>query len=327
MQSNSHNISKEDMILNNKYIIKDLISSGGTAVVFKCIDKETGQAKAAKIFEKISFNGFQQEAEIMQKISEINSPSLMKCYESGISVLTHKKSNCQKMYAILEFGNHGSLFDALFKTKNGFSEDVCKYIFLKILNGVEDLHKNGICHRDIKSENIILVGDNYEIKLCDFGYSTRFLDDNNQKKKLNGSKGTACYAAPELFEDKEYEGDKIDIFSLGALLFVLMTKKFGFIKAKIINISSDPKKILYKLIKNKQYDKYWKILEKECQLNSLPENFKKLFLKMVAYNPEERPTIEQIKNDEWLQNVISATPEQLNYLRNKMISEIKALNQ
>ena len=106
-----------------------------------------------------------------------------------------------------------------------------------------------------------------------------------------------------------------------------MTKKFGFIKAKIVNISSDPKKILYKLIKNKQYDKYWKILEKECQLNSLPENFKKLFLKMVAYNPEERPTIVQIKNDEWLQDVISATPEQLNYLRNKMISEIKALNQ
>ena len=48
---------------------------------------------------------------------------------------------------------------------------------------------------------------------------------------------------------------------------------------------------------------------------------------MVAYNPEERPTIDQIKNDEWLQDVISATPEQLNYLRNKMISEIKALSQ
>ena len=52
MQSNSHNISKEDMILNNKYIIKDLISSGGTAVVFKCIDKETGQEKAAKFLKK-----------------------------------------------------------------------------------------------------------------------------------------------------------------------------------------------------------------------------------------------------------------------------------
>ena len=43
---------------------------------------------------------------------------------------------------------------------------------------------------------------------------------------------------------------------------------------------------------------------------------------MVAYNPEERPSIDEIKNDEWLKDVINATPEQLNYLRNKMISEI-----
>jgi serine/threonine protein kinase len=313
MQSNSHNISKEDMILNNKYIIKDLISSGGTAVVFKCIDKETGQAKAAKIFEKISFNGFQQEAEIMQKISEINSPSLMKCYESGISVLTHKKSNCQKMYAILEFGNHGSLFDALIKTENGFSEDVCKYIFLKILNGVEDLHKNGICHRDIKSENIVLVGDNYEIKLCDFGYSTKFIK-NNQKKKLKNTIGTPYYKAPEILENKEYDGDKIDIFSIGALLFVLMTKKFAFIEARPSG--------LYNLIKEKKYDDYWDQLQNFHNIVINSEKFKNSFLRMVAYIPEERPTIEQIKNDEWLQDIINSTPEQINHLKNKMISEI-----
>ena len=43
---------------------------------------------------------------------------------------------------------------------------------------------------------------------------------------------------------------------------------------------------------------------------------------MVAYIPEERPTIEQIKNDEWLQDIINSTPEQINHLKNKMISEI-----
>ena len=328
MKSSFSDSLKEQTLLNKRYFIKGFLGSGISSEVFKCLDNQTGLMKAAKIYFDNRRKEFKKETKMNKIISEINSPYLLRCYESGIGLVSKKGKNYEKKrYAILELGNHGSLFGALIKTESGFSEDVCKYTFLKILNGVEDLHKNGICHRDIKSENIILVGDNYEIKLCDFGYSTRFLDDNNQKKKLNESKGTACYAAPELFEDKEYEGDKIDIFSLGALLFVLMTKKFGFIKAKIINISSDPKKILYKLIKNKQYDKYWKILEKECQLNSLPENFKKLFLKMVAYNPEERPTIDQIKNDEWLQDVISATPEQLNYLRNKMISEIKALNQ
>jgi serine/threonine protein kinase len=326
MKSKNPNFSKDDIIFNNKYIIKKFIDSGGTSTVYKCIDNETGLLRAAKFFENIPLNSFEREVNIMKKISEINSPSLMKCYESGIAFLTQNGESVKKMYCILEYGEHGSLFDAVLKTKNGFSEDVTKYIFSQILKGVEDLHKNGICHGDIKLENILLFGDNYEIKLCDFGYSTRFLDDNNQKKKLNGSKGTACYAAPELFEDKEYEGDKIDIFSLGALLFVLMTKKFGFLKATIDNISMDYKKILYKLIKTKQYQKYWKILEKKCQINSLSENFKNLFLKMVAYKPEERPTIDEIKNDEWLKDMINATPEQLNFLRNKMISEIEAAN-
>ena len=45
------------------------------------------------------------------------------------------------MHSISEFGNHGSLFDVIENIENGFSEDVCKYIFLKILKGVEDLHK------------------------------------------------------------------------------------------------------------------------------------------------------------------------------------------
>ena len=47
---------------------------------------------------------------------------------------------------------------------------------------------------------------------------------------------------------------------------------------------------------------------------------------MVAYKPEERPTIDEIKNDEWIKDMINATPEQLNFLRNKMISEIEAAN-
>ena len=67
------------------------------------------------------------------------------------------------------------------------------------------MHKNGFCHRDIKSENIVLCGDNYEIKLCDFGYSTKFIDNNNQKKKLDEPKGTPYYAAPEMHEGKAYQ--------------------------------------------------------------------------------------------------------------------------
>jgi len=114
------------------------------------------------------------------------------------------------------------------KQNHGFSEDVCKYILLQILNGVDTLHKEGICHRDLKPDNMVIGGDNYDIKLCDFGYSTKYINGDNNKKKLKSVVGTNYYCAPEILEGKEYDGVKVDIFSIGALLFTLMTKKTCF---------------------------------------------------------------------------------------------------
>ena len=192
----------------------------------------------------------------------------------------------------------------------------------KILNAADDLHKNGICHRDIKSENMILVGKDYDLKLCDFGLSAKFLNNNNERKKLKRQIGTECYCAPEILEGKEYDGDKVDIFSIGAVLFILMTKNFGFKDARINNSPFNTKQILYKLIKDKQYKQYWEILETKFKIAVESEKFKNLYLKMVAYEPEERPTIEDIKKDEWMQDIMNANPEQLTILKNKMISEM-----
>ena len=75
-----------------------------------------------------------------------------------------------------------------------------------------------------------------------------------------------------------------------------MTKNYAFESATVNNISLKIEKILYKLIKTKQYDKYWEMLEKYLKIKGLSENFKDLFLKLVAYNPDERPTMEEIKN-------------------------------
>jgi len=101
-----------------------------------------------------------------------------------------------------------------------------------------------------------------------------------------------------------------------------MTKNYAFESATVNNISLKIEKILYKLIKTKQYDKYWEMLEKYLKIKGLSENFKDLFLKLVAYNPDERPTMEEIKNHEWMKDVVNATPEYLNILRNRMINEM-----
>ena len=320
--STSLNFLSQQIVLNDRYIIKKELGTGTTSTVYECLDQQTNETKAAKIFHNNAVVAFKKELKILEKISAINSPSHIKCYESGIGFLKQGENTSQKMFVILELGDHGSLFDALYQTKNGFNEDVCKFVLWKILNAVEDLHKNGICHRDIKSENMLFVGQNYDLKICDYGFATKFLNNNNERKKLKIPLGTEAYCAPEILEGKEYDGDKADIFSIGALLFVLMTKNFGFIDARINNSSFNTKRILYKLIKDKQYKQYWEILETKFKITIESEAFKNLYLKMVAYDPEERPSIDDIKKDEWMQDIINASPEQLTALRDKMISEI-----
>ena len=251
--STSLNFLSKQPILNDRYIIKKELGTGTTSTVYECLDKQTNETKAAKIYNNNAIVAFKKELKILEKISEINSNSHIKCYESGIGFLTQEEKTTQKMFVILELGDHGSLFDAIYQTKKGFSEDVCKFLLLKILNAADDLHKNGICHRDIKSENMIIVGKDYDLKLCDFGLSAKFLNNNNERKKLKRQIGTECYCAPEILEGKEYDGDKVDIFSIGAVLFILMTKNFGFKDARINNSPFNTKQILYKLIKDKQY--------------------------------------------------------------------------
>lgn len=322
MQASKGNTSNNN-ILANRYTIQSELGSGLTSQVFKVLDEKTGETKVAKIYGDSESKTFLKETNTFKKLDELNLTNIIKYYESDFDDLTINGHTTKKMYMILEYGAKGCLFDALAKTKCGFTEDVCQYILFNLINGVDALRKKGICHRDLKTENIVLVGDNYQIKIIDLGFAAKFLDKENNKKMLKKSVGTSYYCAPEILEGKPYDGTKADIFSIGAILFVLMTKNFGFVEAKVNNTSSNVKNLLYKLIKTKQHDKYWELLEKYFKIKNLSPNFKNLYLKMVAYNPDERPTIDEIRQDQFIAEIINANDEKLSFLREKMINEIQ----
>ena len=326
MQASEVNTSNK-RVLANRYTIISNIGSGLSSQVFKVLDEQTGETKVAKIYEDSQISTFKKETQIFKMFEQLNIQTNIKFYESSIGDFTQNGQNTKKMYIIQEYGSKGCLFDALVKTKTGFTEDVCKYILLNLLNCVDALHKEGICHRDLKTENIVLVGDNYDIKLIDFGFAAKYVDKENKPKLLKKSVGTKYYASPEILENKRYNGIKADIFSLGAILFVLMTKNFGFAEARVNNLSANVKNLLYKLIKTKQYDRYWELMDKYFKIKNLSPKFKNLYLKMVAYNPDERPTIEEIRKDEFLADIVNANEEDINYLREKMINEVEFAQQ
>ena len=81
---------------------------------------------------------------------------------------------------------------------------------------------SGVVHRDLKVENLLLDNEN-NIKLADFGFSNYY-----DSSLMSTWCGSPPYAAPELFEGKEYNGPKVDIWSLGVVLYVLVSGTLPF---------------------------------------------------------------------------------------------------
>ena len=131
--------------------------------------------------------------------------------------------------------------------------------------------------------------------------------------------GLAAYKAPEVISNKPYDGILADIFCLGQILFNLVNHINGF------NYASS-KDHYYKLIILKKYDQYWNILGRAYGV-VLSQEFKNLFIKMVDVNPDERPTIEEILNDEWMKEINHLNEEERNALENEIRNEFELREQ
>ena len=299
MESNQETIGDD-------YIIIDKIGKGTFANVFLVKDRNNeNNLYAAKVLKKPS-PYFMQEKKILNILKPINNPYIINIETSGEGLVireNHPQQKCQ--YIILEYAPKGELYNYIYCLKEGLGERLGKLFFFKLLKGIQACHEAGICHRDIKMQNIIL-DQNFFPKICDFGFATQ----NNGH--LTEFLGTKNYAAPEIFNNSPYDGFLADIFSLGVVLINLITGKPGFFKA----ISSDS---YYNLIMLKNIHKYWSIVER--QIPGLSSEFKKLFIKMVAYDPKERSTLKEIFESDWMKEIKEMKEEQLKQLEEELQEE------
>lgn len=135
-------------------------------------------------------------------------------------------------------------------------------------------------HRDLKLENI-LIDSKLNFKLIDLG-----LSDSGDLRHIQGAVGSPSYVAPEVLEELVYNGTKVDIFSMGVLVFIMVLGKFPH-GTKIL------KDKYYSLIRAKRYDAYFQAVDaRHCS-----PAFKNLIVKLLAYTPSERPTIAEIRQD------------------------------
>jgi len=163
----------------------------------------------------------------------------------------------------------------------------------------------------------ILVDDKFNPKICDFGYGEE-IKGKDGSGKLDEYVISKNYTAPEVLMLRKYDGVKIDIFSLGVVLFSLVNCVFGFGLARA-------KDKYYKQIMLKKPNDYWKLLLKDSRISKeLTEEFKNLYIKMISYYPKLRPdNIDDILNDPWMKEVTSLDNKEYNKLEEEVYKEFE----
>ena len=295
------------------------IGGGSYSEVYKVMDS-SGKIYAKKVFnEKMGESDIEKEIKINKIISHYNNPYIIKYIDSGITK--------DEKYILFEFASKGELYKYIEMSGKGLSDQSCKLIIYKVLKGLEELHLNGICHRDLDPQNIFLDGERYQVKIADLGCSEFLYGENGEKKLFWGERGKPSYMAPEMLRpNKKYYGEKADIFSIGVLLFVLRTKFFPFPNAKVRH-SGNIMLQLYGFIKDNNIERYWNELFELYKVKykvefDLSPQFKDLFIKMVAYNPDERLSIEKIMEHPYMVEISHANQEQFSLYEDNLINEL-----
>lgn len=302
----------EENSIDHKYTILEKKGRGATANVYLSEDKNDKAKYAVKVLKEIS-PYFEKEIEILKKVSILKNPyivNLINYGEGPVKIGSKPEKNLQ--YMVLENASKGELFDYIYCSEKGLSERHTKLVFNKILKGIQAIHDAGICHRDIKMQNI-LVDDKFNPKICDFGFGAD-LNGEDGTGKLKDFLGTQNYAAPEIFLHRPYDGIKVDIFSLGVVLLNLVTCKIGFCQATRLDK-------YYRCIMAKKYNIYWKLVS--GQIGPISEELKNLYIKMVSFNPEQRPSIEEIFKDPWMKEVTSLDEKGYAELENEVFEEFQ----
>ena len=302
----------ENSTINNRYKILEKLNSGASAIVYLVEKKDNNKKYAAKVLNEVT-PLFEKEKAILECIAKKKSPYLVNLIDCGKGpVKIGSKQPETKQYFILDYASKGDLYEYIAFPEKDLKEIYAKLIFRKILEGVQALHTSGICHRDLKMENILLDGG-FNPKICDFGYACE-IKGEDESGKLKEYIGTPSYAAPELFLHRPYEGVKADIFSLGATLIKLVNPKICFDHAH----KNDK---LYKFIILRDSVGYWNNVRSE--MGEISEELQKLYIDMVSFNPDERPSIEDIFKSPWMKEVMDMNEEELKKLEEKMIKNFE----
>ncbi|KAF5742346.1 CBL-interacting protein kinase 12 isoform 1 [Tripterygium wilfordii] len=266
--------SKDQMqgLLLGRYEVGKLLGHGTFAKVYHAKNVKSGDSVAIKVIDKEKILKSGLIAHIKREISilrRVRHPNIVQLFE----VMATKT----KIYFVMEFVRGGELFNKV--SKGRLKEEVARRYFQQLISSVGFCHARGVYHRDLKPENLLL-DENGNLKVSDFGLSA-VADQIRQDGLFHTFCGTPAYVAPEVLARKGYDAAKVDIWSCGVVLFVLMA---GYLPFHDQNVMA-----MYKKIYKGEF---------RCPRWFSPELIK-LLTRLLDTNPETRFTIPEVMENRW----------------------------
>ena len=211
--------------IKGRYLLQEVIGTGGMGVVFKAYDHELQRKCAVKLLKstvtkETTYQRFEEEIRL---ITKLNSPHIVQVYDAGVS-------EYKKRFVVMEL-LHGLPLSAILANETTLDAERGLHIALGICLALETAHQAGVIHRDLKPANIFVdpspEGD--LIKILDFGIAKDLNRDISLDLTSTGMLvGTPTYMAPESFSDQPHITAKVDLYAVGLLLHRMITGRIPF---------------------------------------------------------------------------------------------------
>jgi serine/threonine protein kinase len=259
--------SKSTVMRVSNFDLVEQIAEGGMGTVYKARNRDTGQIVAIKIVPEGMANNqtllkrFEKE---FKAASNLDHPNVVRALEYGVLG--------GRPYLVMEFVDGESLGQRI-ERDGRIPEAEAVQIIALAAQGLHHAHKNGMVHRDVKPDNIMVTKDG-QVKLADLGLVKEAENDINLTRTGRGL-GTPHFMAPEQFRNAKNADIKCDIYSLGATLYQMVTGELPF--RSLGPLDAWMKKINNELMPPRQV------------VPALSERIDWAILRAMSADPEKRP--------------------------------------
>ena len=226
-------------VISNRYVVEAVVGTGGMAIVYRAYDKISKNRVAIKVLrpefesDEEFVRRFSREAEAASKVSHENIVNLLDVGVDG----NHR-------YIVMEYVD-GQTLKEMIRERGRIEPDLAIRMTIRILAAVDQAHRNGIVHRDIKPQNI-LVDRQGRVKVADFGIArlktsqTTRIDDGSAS-----ALGSVHYFSPEQAQG-EIADEKSDLYSVGIVLYEMLTGQVPFdgetaVSVALKHVQEEPK--------------------------------------------------------------------------------------